>query len=71
MGTRTGSKTVRGDKGDRLVNEIRAVCDGVRDRLCRVVQGRRPGQASADLADAVLEDVVWLRVQQRIGAKRG
>ncbi len=69
MGTRKGSETTREGCGDRLVNEIRAVCDGVRDRLCRVAQGRRAGLPSLDVADAILEDAVWLNVRRRIGRK--
>lgn len=66
MGTRKNTGPARRDAGDRLVGEIRAVCDGVRDRLCRVAQGRRAGLPSLDVANAILEDAVWLAVQQRI-----
>lgn len=69
MGTRKGPGMARRDEGDRLVNEIRAVCDGVRDRLCRVAQGRRAGLPSLEEADAILEDAVWLNVRRRIGRK--
>ena len=66
MGTRKGPGMARRDGGYRLVNEIRAVCDGVRDQLCRVAQGRRACLPSGGLADAILEEGVWLAVQQRI-----
>ena len=69
MGTRKEAGTTRRDGGDRLVGEIRAVCDGVRDRLCRVAQGKRAGLPSLDVADAILEDAVWLNVRQRINRK--
>lgn len=69
MGTRKGPETARRDGGDRLVNEIRAVCDGVRDRLCRVAQGRPAGLPSLDVADTILEDAVWLKVRRRISGK--
>jgi hypothetical protein len=66
MGTRKGPGMARRDDGDRLVNEIRSVCDGVRDRLCRVAQGKRVGLPSVDEADAILEDAVWLNVRRHI-----
>lgn len=69
MGTRKDTGTARRDAGDRLVGEIRAVCDGVRDRLCRVAQGRRAGLPSLDVANAILEDAVWLNVRRRIVRK--
>ena len=69
MGTMKSPEMTRQSSGDRLVDEIRAVCDGVRDRLCRVAEGKRAGLPSVEEADAILEDAVWLNVRQRIGRK--